>query len=82
MQTGFLTLCTVHVRYLSRSIQVCVATALFLRPKNMGAIIAKHKNDRHVPGNVKSPLSVLALSKVAEKRIESTSCIWKTPFWT
>ena len=50
----------------------------FCDPKIWEAIIAKHKNDRHVPGNVKSPLSVLALSKVAEKRIESTSCIWKS----
>ena len=34
----------------SRSFQVRVATALFLRPKNMGAWeLVKHKNDRHVP---------------------------------
>ncbi len=46
-RTGFLDgPCSVQ----SRSFQVRVATALFLRPKNMGAWeLVKHKNDRHVP---------------------------------
>jgi hypothetical protein len=70
-QTGFLDgPCLVQ----SRSFQVRVATALFLRPKHMGAWeLVKHKNDRHVPGKVKSPL--LALSEESGREIKSASCI-------
>ena len=62
----------------SRSFQARAATALFLRPKNMGAWeLVKHKNDRHVPGKVKSPL--LALSEESGREINQLAVSGRPP---